>query len=235
MYYGYNNNDDIRPTKMFVVLSIVYGALLLISNIITSKIICIYGITLPGAALIFPLVYIASDLMTEVYGIRLSLIAIRTNVFINFLMSAIFIGTIHLPYAPFWGNQAAFETILGSTPRIVAASLIAYYLGDFANSSSLSIMKTIFRGRKFVGTFFFRAIGSSIIGQVFDTALFIILAFYGTMPNSILFTMIWMQYCTKIAYEIICFPILKIVVDWWKHKDHLNIYDEIKSSNYKLF
>ena len=225
---------EIRPTKMFVVLSIVYGALLLVSNIITSKIICIFGITLPGAALVFPLVYIASDLMTEVYGIKLSLIAIRTNVFINFLMSVIFIGTIHLPHAVFWQNQAAFEAVLGSTPRIVVASLIAYYLGDFVNSSSLSIMKTLFRGKPIIGSFFFRSIGSSVLGQVFDTALFIIMAFYGTMPSNILFNMIWMQYCTKIAYEIICFPIVKLSVDWWKRKEHLSVYDTVKSSNYRL-
>jgi uncharacterized integral membrane protein (TIGR00697 family) len=206
-----------------------------VSNIITGKIIMIGGIVLPGAALLFPMVYIFSDIMTEVYGLRLSLMVIKMNALINLFMSLVFMGMIALPYAPFWGNQNAFVAILGSTPRIVVASLIAYFLGDYANSASLSFLKTVTKNRPIFGSFFLRAIGSSLIAQVFDTVVFILLAFYGTMPTEALFTMIYSQYLVKIAYEIVIYPLTKWTVDWWKKKENIDIYDEISLSTFRPF
>ena len=213
-----------RITSKFCVLAIVYAGVLLISNIITSKLIVVAGVVLPAAVILFPMVYILSDIMTEVYGIRLSLIAIKTNAFLNLFMSLIFIIAISIPAPEFWKNQEAFASILGNTPRMVIASLIGYFLGDCANSISLSFLKVRTRNTKFK-CFFFRAIGSSLVGQIFDTFAFIFIAFYGTMPTSALLIMAVSQYIAKIGYEIVCYPLVNASVKWWKRSESIDVYD----------
>lgn len=213
-----------KITPMFCVLAISYAGVLLISNIITSKLIVVCGIVLPAAVILFPLVYIMSDVMTEIYGIRLSMVAIKTNAFLNLFMSLIFMLAISIPAPEFWKGQQAFATVLGNTPRMVVASLIGYFLGDMANSMSLSIMKVRTKNTIFEW-FFFRAIGSSLIGQIFDTFAFIFIAFYGVMPTSALFIMAVSQYIAKIGYEIVCYPLVSAVVRWWKKVDGIDVYD----------
>nr|DAE84716.1 MAG TPA: Putative vitamin uptake transporter [Caudoviricetes sp.] len=213
-----------KITPMFCVLAISYAGVLLISNIITSKLIMVCGIVLPAAVILFPLVYIMSDVMTEIYGIRLSMVAIKTNAFLNLFMSLIFMLAISIPAPEFWKGQQAFATVLGNTPRMVVASLIGYFLGDMANSMSLSIMKVRTKNTIFEW-FFFRAIGSSLIGQIFDTFAFIFIAFYGVMPTSALFIMAVSQYIAKISYEIVCYPLVSAVVRWWKKVEGIDVYD----------
>lgn len=213
-----------KITPMFCVLAISYAGVLLISNIITSKLIVVCGIVLPAAVILFPLVYIMSDVMTEIYGIRLSMVAIKTNAFLNLFMSIIFMLAISIPAPEFWKGQQAFVTVLGNTPRMVIASLIGYFLGDMTNSVSLSIMKVRTKNTIFKW-FFFRAIGSSLIGQIFDTFAFIFIAFYGVMPTSALFMMAVSQYIAKIGYEIVCYPLVSAVVRWWKKVEGIDVYD----------
>lgn len=213
-----------KITPMFCVLAISYAGVLLISNIITSKLIIVCGVVLPAAVILFPLVYIMSDVMTEIYGIRLSMVAIKTNAFLNLFMSLIFMLAISIPAPEFWKGQQAFATVLGNTPRMVVASLIGYFLGDMANSMSLSIMKVRTKNTIFEW-FFFRAIGSSLIGQIFDTFAFIFIAFYGIMPTSALFIMAISQYIAKIGYEIVCYPLVSAVVRWWKKVEGIDVYD----------
>jgi len=224
MATDFTSSNGGKITPMFCVLAIVYAGVLLISNIITSKLIVVGGVILPAAVILFPLVYILSDVMTEIYGIRLSLIAIKTNAFLNLFMSLIFMLAIAIPAPDFWKNQDAFQTVLGSTPRMVVASLVGYFLGDATNSISLSIMKVRTKNTKFQ-CFFFRAIGSSLIGQIFDTFAFIFIAFYGVMPTSALLVMACSQYVTKIMYEVICYPLVNAVVKWWKKVEGIDTYD----------
>lgn len=213
-----------KITPMFCVLAISYAGVLLISNIITSKLIIVCGVVLPAAVILFPLVYIMSDVMTEIYGIKLSMVAIKTNAFLNLFMSIIFMLAISIPAPEFWKGQQAFATVLGNTPRMVVASLIGYFLGDMTNSMSLSIMKVRTKNTIFEW-FFFRAIGSSLIGQIFDTFTFIFIAFYGVMPTSALFMMAVSQYIAKIGYEIVCYPLVSAVVRWWKKVEGIDVYD----------
>lgn len=214
---------NVKITPMFCILMSVYAAVLLISNIISAKVIMPFGVVLPCAIILFPMVYILSDLMTEVYGLRLSMIAIKTNTILNLFMSAIFLLAVYIPSAPFYPNHEAFKAILGNTPRMVLASLLAYFGGDTINSIALSMFKGIFKDKKFLKTYFFRSIGSSMLGQIFDTGLFIFIAFVGTMPLSVLFTMMYSQYIIKIVYQIICFPIMHYIVQWWKNKEGMDV------------
>ena len=212
-------------TSKFCILMTVYAGLLLVSNIIANKVIMPFGVVLPAAVCLYPICWVISDIMTECYGVRLSMMAIKTNAILNLFASIIFILVCMIPAAPFYEHSEAFNTILGNTPRIVIASLISYFLGDTVNSYSLSFFKAKLHDISLCNTFFFRAIVSSMFGQIFDTMGFIAMAFYGTMPNEVLFMMMAYQYTVKIIYEIICFPLTRAVVNWWKKVEGVDVVD----------
>jgi uncharacterized integral membrane protein (TIGR00697 family) len=210
------------PTPLFVRMSIFYAVVLVLSNILASKIIQIGFVFLPAAVILFPLVYIVSDVMTEVYGMRLSLLAIRSNVFMNLLLIVITYIATKLPPAPFSQDmQVAFERIFHFTWRIVLASMIAYYLGDWSNSAVVSRLKVLQNGRNFP----LRAWLSTVVGEGVDTLLFITIAFAGSIPGKVLFNMILSQYLFKITYELVCLPITTQVVKWWKRAEGFEVYD----------
>lgn len=128
--------------------------------------------------------------MTEVYGYKRSRGVIWLGFFMALLMSLIFIIVGKLPSATGWDNQAAYDAILGLTPRIVCASLIAYFFGEFSNSFVLAKMKILTKG-KWLWT---RTIGSTIVGEFVDSVLFIMIAFVGILPGSLIFTLIISNY-----------------------------------------
>lgn len=219
------SSNEVRVTKRFVVLAVAYACVLLLSNILANKIIMPFGYVLPCAVVLFPIVYIISDLMTEVYGIKLSKLAIKANACMNLFMSLIFMVAITIPSAPF-ADSTAFDTILGSTPRMVFASLVSYFIGDMVNSHSLSFFKAKFSNVPFLNLFLFRSIFSSMLGQVFDTIGFIAMAFYGTVPNDALLQMMGCQYVVKIGYQVVVHPLMHFIVTWWKNAENLDIVDE---------
>ena len=212
-------------TSKFCILASIYAGTLLISNILANKLIMPFGITLPCAVILFPFVYILSDLTTEVYGIELSKIAIRTNAALNLFMSLIFLIAINIPSAPF-ADSSAFDLILGSTPRMVFASLISYFFGDMVNSYSLSFFKAKLSNIYILNTFLFRSIFSSMLGQIFDTVGFIFIAFYGSIPNEALISMMVCQYIVKIGYQIVAHPVITYIVKWWKKVENIDVVDK---------
>jgi uncharacterized integral membrane protein (TIGR00697 family) len=211
------------PTPMFVRMSIVYAVALVLSNVIAVKIWHIGNyIFLPAAVILFPIVYIVSDVMTEVYGMKLSLLAIRMNVVVNVLLVFVTWLATKLPPAIFSQNmQVGFQTIFHWTWRIVVASMIGYYLGDWSNSAVISRMKVLQKGKNFP----WRAWVSTVVGEGIDTLCFITIAFAGTMPLKALLTMILAQYLFKISYEAVCLPITTRVTRWWKKKESFEVYD----------
>lgn len=210
-----------KPTTMFVVLAVFYAALLLLSNVVAGRLITLWGIILPGAVVIYPLVYIFSDIMTEVYGIRLSLLSIKLNVAVNVLMVGVFYLVLVIPAPGFFKATPAYYAVLHQTGRVVFASLVAYFLGDYINSSTLSIMKRVTH-KRFFGL---RAVASTALGQIADTGLFIFIVFYGVVPVNVLFGMMLAQYVFKVGYEAISLPITYKVVAWWKRKEGLDVVD----------
>jgi uncharacterized integral membrane protein (TIGR00697 family) len=173
------------------------------------------------------MVYMLSDLMTEVYGIRLSMLAIKLNAVCCALLAALMTIALYLPFPTFWHGQEAYTVVYSTTPRIVTASLIAYYLGDWLNSAVLSIMKVYMPQ----GGFPLRAIMSTVVGQLVDTGLFIGIAFVGQIPGQALINMMLAQYAFKVGYEIVCVPVTTRVVRRWKAWDGFDQYDvgEFKS------
>jgi hypothetical protein len=216
---GWNKVE--KPTVMFLRLSIVYAACLLLANILATKMISIGTLVASGGIIVFPIVYIISDIMTEVYGMKLSLVSIRMNVLVNILLVTFTFIASKLPWPVWWQGQAAFATVFQYTWRIVLASMIGYYFGDWLNSVVISRMKVRSNGKYFP----LRAFVSTLAGEGIDTILFCIIAFAGTMPNAALLTMIATQYIGKSAYEAIALPITTPVVMWWKRKEGMEVFD----------
>ncbi|HOV93723.1 MAG TPA: queuosine precursor transporter [Spirochaetales bacterium] len=194
---------------------------LLISNIIAGKLIQVAGIVLPAAVILFPITYILGDVFTEVYGFRRTRIIIWLGFAANLLMSLLFLATIALPYPQFFKDQAAFATVLGMTPRIVLASLVGYWAGEFGNSIVLSMMKKTMGGKYL----WMRTIGSTIVGEGLDTVLFIGIAFWGGMPTSVLLQMMLAQYLFKVLYEALFTPLTYFVVARVKKLEGVDVYD----------
>ena len=148
------------------------------SNIIAVKLISVAGFILPAAIIIFPISYIIGDILTEVYGYRQA----RQVIWLGFLCNLIAVIGIWLggllPPAPFWAGQAAYDAILGYVPRLLVASFVAYLVGEFSNAYVLAKMKVATEGR----WLWARTISSTLVGQGLDSAVFITLAFVGTIP-----------------------------------------------------
>jgi len=203
----------------FVIIAAIFVTCLITANVIAVKVISLGSIILPAAIFIFPLSYIFGDVLTEVYGYRWA----RRIIWLGFFCNLIFVffawvGQI-LPPAPFWDAQESYESILGYTPRLLAASFFGYLAGEFANSFILARMKILTGGR----WLWSRTISSTVVGQGLDTAIFIVLAFIGTpvfTPMLILY-----HWLAKTLIEAVATPLTYIVVNYLKKKENIDTYD----------
>ena len=211
----------------FVIVAAVFVTSLITANIMAVKLIGVFGIVLNAGILIFPLSYIFGDVLTEVYGYRTARRVIWLGFFCNLLaVAAISIGGL-LPAAPIWEGQAAYEEILGYTPRLLAASFIAYLVGEFVNSIVLAKMKVATEGR-FLWS---RTITSTVVGQGLDSLIFVVLAFAGAIPASALLPIILTQWIIKSAYEALATPFTYLVVNRLKRAEGMDVYDRDTSFN----
>ena len=215
------NNGDLRYSGLFVVIVCVFVTCLITANITAVKLVSLFGMILPAGMLVFPLSYITGDVLTEVYGYRQARRVIWLGFFCNSLVvAAIWIGQV-LPAASFWDGQAAYERILGYTPRLLFASFLAYLMGEFANSFVLAKMKIATKGR----WLWMRTIGSTLVGQGLDSLVFIALAFTGTMPGTALVSAMVTQWLAKSLYEAAATPLTYGVVNYLKRKEGVDVYD----------
>jgi len=211
--------DDLSPWLVFI--AVVFTTCLITANIIAVKMIRIFGLVVPAAIIIFPLSYLFGDILTEVYGYSQARRVIWLGFFCNLLaVAAIWIAQI-LPGASFWDAQAAYERVLGYTPRLLAASFIAYLAGEFTNSFVLAKMKIATKGR----WLWTRTIGSTLAGQALDSAIFITLAFVGNIPGAMLLAAIITQWLLKSAYEAAVTPFTYWIVGFLKTREGLDAYD----------
>ncbi len=217
----------------------IFVTCLITANIIAVKLIDIGGLILPAAVIIFPVSYIVGDVLTEVYGYARA----RQVIWIGFACNLIAVVAIAiagvLPPASFWPHQAAYETILGFTPRLLAASFVAYLVGEFLNSYVLARMKVATEGRYLWA----RTIGSTLIGQFADSAVFITLgllqitalppAVQGTLPPQALLNTIVVQWLFKSVYEIVATPLTYVVVNRLKRAEGADPFD--RGTNFNPF
>ncbi len=216
-----------RAYRYFDIVMALFVAVLLISNTASSKILNLGPFTFDGGTILFPLSYIFGDILTEVYGYRQSRRVIWTGFFCAALMAAVYAVVGALPPAQGWEGQSAYMTILGTTPRIVVGSLIAYWAGEFSNSFTLAKMKLLTQGR-FLWT---RTIGSTIVGQAVDTSLFVTIAFAGVLPMGLLTSVLLSNYVFKVAFEALATPLTYRVVGFLKQAEQEDYYDHDTNFN----
>lgn len=210
-----------KEYKYFDIIVGIFVAALLISNIASTKIAKIWVMELDGGTILFPLTYIFNDVLTEVYGYKKSRKVIWTGFACTFVASIIFLIVGKLPSANGWNNQDAYMAILGQTPRIIIASLCAYFVGEFANSYVLAKMKIFTKG-KWLWT---RTIGSTVVGEFLDSIIFVIIAFAGTLPNSLILNLIVFNYIFKTSVEVIFTPITYKIIGFLKNTESEDYYD----------
>jgi len=207
-----------------------FATTLVVSNIIAVKIFDFFGLSLPAAVILFPLAYITGDVLTEVYGYARARQAIWIGFGCNLIaVAAIWIGGL-LPAAPFWNAGVysgpeeaglAYQAILGFSPRLLAASFAAYLVGEFLNSFVLARLKLATGGR-YLWT---RTIGSTLLGQAADSAIFLSLAFSGILPGGVLLGAILSQWLVKTAYEVVATPLTYAVVNGLKRAEGMDVFD----------
>ena len=220
-----------RYSHWFLLVASIFIACLIASNIIAVKLVNVFGLVLPAAILIFPTSYILGEVLTEVYGYRQARWVIWLGFFCNLIVVvAIWFGQI-LPAASFWDGQAAYERILGYTPRLLGASFLAYLVGEFANSFVLAKMKIATNGR----WLWVRTIGSTLVGQGLDSLVFMTLSFIGTIPLHVLSGAIVVQWLSKSAYEAIVTPLTYGVVNFLKKREGVDVFDRGTRFNPFLF
>lgn len=212
---------NLKPYRLFDVLVALFVAVLLISNIASTKILILWKFTFDGGTILFPLSYIFGDILTEVYGFKRSRRVIWLGFFSALLMSLVLFIVQKLPPSADWPNQQAYEALLGLVPRIVIASLTAYFVGEFSNSITLSVLKIKTKGRYL----WMRTIFSTVIGEGIDTIVFCIIAFYGTLPGDVLWKIIISNYIFKCSVEIIFTPVTYKIVRFLKKVENTDVYD----------
>lgn len=211
----------INKMKYFSIISSIFVAVLLISNTVASKLFSFGPFIFTGAIFIFPISYIFGDILVEVYGYSRSRRIIWTGFFALVMMAIVYWFVGLLPPAPGWENQDAYLKILGVVPRIVLASIIGFWGGEFSNAFIMAKMKILTSG-KYLWT---RTIGSTIFGQGVDTSLFVFIGFFGLIPNSILIITIFSGYLFKVTYEAIATPLTYKIVGFLKEKEKINRFD----------
>lgn len=205
----------------FITCAALFITCLMTANVIAAKLVAIGGVVLPAGVLIFPVSYIVADVLTEVWGYGAARRVIWLGFACNALMAlAIWVGG-ELPAAAFWKGQGAYAEILGQTPRILAASFLAYLAGEFANAYVLAKVKILTAGR----WLWLRTIGSTLVGEGLDSAVFITLAFGDSVPLGALVGIVAAQWAVKVAYEAVATPLTYAAVGWLKSSERVDTFD----------
>ena len=215
-------NHSRRNYRYYDFVMAAFVTVLLCSNLIgVAKIVTVFGFTFGGGNLFFPLSYLFGDILTEVYGYARS----RRVVWAGFvaMIFAAFMSwvVITLPPADGFTGQSAIQEVFGSTSRIVAGSMIAYFIGEFTNSFTLAKLKILTSGR----LLWTRTIGSTIAGEAVDTLIFYPIAFYGTWPDALLLQVMMANYIIKVSWEIIATPVTYKIIGFLKRAEQEDHFD----------
>lgn len=220
--------------KLLPIFAAVFAAILVLVPSMSSKFIALGPLAIAGSTLIFPITFILNDVLTEVYGYKRSRMIIWSGMAM-LAFSALFYWLIDIwPAASFWDNQDAYSTILGQAPRIVLASLVAYFFGEFANSIILSKLKYSQRGRGGSAQAS-RFVWSTVVGEGLDSFLFMTIAFFGVMPTTELIIVIFTIWGIKVLYEIFMLPISMRFANWVKKIEGVDVIDNPQITNYNPF
>ncbi len=223
--------EDGRPYKYFDFIMAAFVAVLLISNVVVVKVMRLGPLTLgpltlgpwatDGATFLFPVSYIFGDILTEVYGYARSRRVIWAGFGAVAAAALVYTAVGAMPPAADWPHQEAYQSILGQVPRFAVAGLVAFWAGEFCNSFALARLKILTRGRRLWA----RTIGSTVVGQAVDTALFVTLGFGGTLPPGLIWDIFAFGFLFKVGYEALATPITYAIVGFLKRAEGEDYYD----------
>lgn len=194
-------------SNLFIYLSMTFVVCLLLSNILAAKMLAIGKFSITAGTLVFPISYIINDVLSEVYGYKKTKNIVLAGFILQLFMIIVFEVAIYLPAPAWFENSDEFALILGSTPRIAVAGLISYLFGSLVNAKVLVKMRD--KSEKYFGI---RAVLSTLFGETVDSMIFVPAAFFGTMPNKEILTMILSLITLKTLYETIFLPITYQVI-----------------------
>jgi len=220
-----NLNQQGREKKNYQYFDLIMAAfvtLLLCSNLIGAAKVChLWGVTFGGTLLFFPITYLFGDILTEVYGYKHSRKVVWTGFIALIFSSLVAWFILKLPAADGWNHQNEFTIVFAQTPRLVAASLAAYFIGELSNSYVLAKMKILTQG-KWLWT---RIVGSTIIGEAIDTVIFYPLAFFGVWETPLLIKVLITSYTFKVTWEILMTPFTYKIVNFLKKVENEDYFD----------
>lgn len=219
-----------EPFRYFDFVMAAFVAIILLSNVIGAGKVA--QIWLPGVGywpfgagiLFFPISYVIGDVLTEVYGYARARRVIWAGTVAVLFMAFMSFVVVALPPAPDWKNQAAYETIFGQVPRIVFASVCAFWTGEFVNSYVLARMKLWTGGKQLWS----RTIGSTVAGQAVDSLIFYPLAFWGAegWTNDLVIKVLLTQWVLKVSWEVLLTPFTYLVVNFLKAREGVDVFDD---------
>lgn len=201
--------------SLYPIISSVFVALLVISNVGATKLISVGPLIVDGGAFLFPLVYVTGDVLSEVYGFKAARRTIVTGFAMATLAALTFYAVQESPAAPGWDHQGAYEAILGFVPRIVLASVCGFLVGQLLNSLVLVRIK----GQNQESALWVRLIGSTVVGELADTVLFCTIAFYGVITGWAFANYVIVGYLYKTMLEVVLLPITYRVIAWIKRNE----------------
>ena len=216
-----------RRFRYFDFVMAAFVTVLLLSDVLGAGKVAVVELpwigTWPFGAgiLFFPVSYVIGDVLTEVYGYARARRCIWAGFAALLFMAFMAAVVVALPPSPDWEGQAAYEAVFGQVPRIVLASIVAFWAGEFANSYVLARMKIWTQGRHL----WTRTIGSTLVGQGIDSLIFYPLAFYGLWDNATLLVVLGTQFALKVAWEALLTPVTYAVVGFLKRREGVDVYD----------
>lgn len=211
----------------FMFLGILFCVCLISANLLATKQIMWGPFNITAGVIVFPISYIVNDCIAEVWGFNKAKLIIWIGFLMNFLFVIFgFIADL-IPGAPYWNNEVGFHNLFGLAPRVAFASFLAFLTGSFLNAYIMSVMKVASKGRRFS----LRAILSTIVGETADSLIFFPIALGGIVPFENLLLMICWQVLLKTVYEIIILPVTCRVVNYVKHTEGIDVYDNHISYN----
>lgn len=225
------------PARNVILLGMMFVCFLLIANVTAMKVSIItipnffsfsqdWVLTFPGALIFFPVTFIISDILTEVYGYKISRIIIWGGFICNAIFLMGLIAVVNVTSSPDWLNTQghvahSYEVLLKGYARVFMASSIAYFFGEFINSVIIAKLKVVTSGKYLYA----RIVGSTLVGAMIDSSIFILIVFYGVMNTNIIIGMIVTQIAFKLSYEIVMLPITTRIIHYLKKKDGVDHYD----------
>jgi len=212
-----------RHFRYFDYVMAAFVAILLLSNLIgAAKLATLGGFTFGAGIMFFPISYVLGDVLTEVYGYANARRCVWAGFAVLLFMAFMSWVVVALPPAAGWDGQAAYESVFGSTWRIVAASVIAFWAGEFVNSFVLAKMKILTKGKHLWS----RTIGSTVFGQAVDSAIFYPIAFLGIWSTEQVLTVMVVNWGLKVLWEVLLTPVTYAVVGWLKAREGVEVFDQ---------